>query len=55
MLFLPFDQRMTRDMKALRERRQARRETASLSGKSSRSRHHEGAHAAAQLINLENL
>lgn len=35
MLFLPFEQRMTRDMKAMRERRAARRSLASQSGKSS--------------------
>ena len=34
MLFLPFEQRMTRDMKAMRARRASRRSTASVSGKS---------------------
>lgn len=37
-LFLPFEQRMTRDMKAMRERRAARRSTASLSAKSTLAR-----------------
>lgn len=38
-LFLPFEQRMTRDINSFRERRQARREMAATSGKSSRAGH----------------
>lgn len=40
MLFLPFEQRMTRDVKSWNEKRQARRSSAaSYSGKSTRAGH----------------